>query len=90
MPRRSSPLHIRPREDTIPTEYFILADLHVAGPIVGRFNDKPIHEEVVGDDGRHYRFAGVMPRRRNGKYAVETLRRDEWIVDPGLIYMFEK
>lgn len=78
------------RTDAIPTEYFILANLRSDGPVVGHLAGKPIHAAVIDQDGKRYRFTGVMPRARNGRFAVENLRPGEWIVQPGLIYALEE
>lgn len=78
------------RTNAIPTEYFILANLQQAGPVVGHLAGNPIRETVIDEDGRQYRFTGVMPRGPNGRFAVETLRPGEWIVQPGLIYRHDE
>lgn len=78
------------RTNAIPTEYFILANLQSDGPLVGHLAGKPIREAVIDRDGRRYRFTGVMPRARGGRFAVEHLRPGEWIVQPGLIYALEE
>jgi hypothetical protein len=43
-------------------------------------------EAAVDYFGRRYVYAGVAPRRRNGKYDGDALRWGEWIVEPGLVY----
>jgi len=78
------------RTNAIPTEYFILANLQSDGPVVGHLAGKPIREAVIDQNGRRYRFAGVMPRTRGGRFAVENLRPGEWIVQPGFIYTLEE
>lgn len=78
------------RTSSIPTEYFILANVSAHGPVVGHLAGAPIRDAVVDEDGRRYRFAGVMPRRATGRYAVEALRPGEWIVEPGLIYLLDE
>jgi hypothetical protein len=78
------------RTNAIPTEYFILANLQSDGPVVGHLAGKPIREAVIDQDGRRYRFTGVMPHTREGRFAVESLRPGEWIVQPGLIYVLDE
>ncbi len=78
------------RASAPPVDYYVLDNPRAVGPIVARFADRPIHEEVVGENGQHYRFAGVMPRTRSGRFAIEVLRPGEWIVQPGLIYASEQ
>ncbi|WP_379072512.1 hypothetical protein ACHMW4_28155 [Mesorhizobium sp. UC22_110] len=78
------------RTNAIPTEYFILANLQSDGPVVGHLAGKPIREAVIDQDGRRYRFTGVMPRTRGGRFAVESLVPGEWIVQPGLIYALDE
>ncbi|MEW6633042.1 MAG: hypothetical protein AB1440_19410 [Pseudomonadota bacterium] len=74
---------------TLPTEYFVLANLRNEGPIIGRLADHPISETVIDDRGSSYRYVGVAPRNPGGRYDVEALRPGEWIVQPGLIYAVE-
>ena len=86
------PLSLRwpTRTTAIPTEYFILANLRADGPVVGHLAGLPIREAVIDHDGQRYRFSGVMPCTRSGRFAVENLRPGEWIVRPGLIYTLEE
>lgn len=90
MYRPTSQFRFFSRTNAIPIEYFILAKLQSAGSIVGHLAGNPIREIVVDEDGRHYRFAGVMPRAHDGRFAVEILRPGEWIVQPGLIYTLDE
>jgi hypothetical protein len=69
-----------------PVEYLVLVEPRPAGPVVGFLAGNPIPEAVVDYFGRRYVYAGVAPRRRNGKYDGDALRRGEWIVEPGLVY----
>jgi hypothetical protein len=70
----------------MPTEYFVLANLREKGKIIGRLADHPIADIVVDASGLQYRFVGVAPRDRSGRFDVEALRTGEWIVQPGLVY----
>lgn len=75
-----------------PIEYYVLkvvggTPARPAGKnIVGYFAEHAIFGTVVDCAGHSYRYVGVMPRLANGHYDVESLRSDEWIVEPGLIY----
>jgi hypothetical protein len=69
-----------------PVIYHILIEPRPAGPVVGFLAGEPISEAVVDQFGRRYIYAGVAPRRRNGQYDADALRKGEWIVEPGLIY----
>ncbi|MDX8477391.1 hypothetical protein RFN28_02725 [Mesorhizobium sp. VK24D] len=83
-------LRVAPRlSRTIPTEYFVLANLRNEGKVVGRLADHPISEIVVDDRGLRYRYVGVATRAADGRYDVDSLRPGEWIVQPGLVYALE-
>ena len=56
------------------------------GASVGYIDGHPIAAAVVDDSGHRYSFAGIAPRRADGDYDVQALRRGEWIVEPGLVY----
>lgn len=74
---------------SVPTEYFVLANLRHDGPVVGHLDDQPIHEMVTDGNGLRYHYAGLAPRDTNGQLDVEALRAGEWIVKPGLVYVME-
>jgi len=76
-------------KQSIPLEYCVL-QVAQTGPAVGRLGDNPIADVVVDESGRHYRFVGVAPRLENGRVNVDALRPDEWIVEPGLVYVEDK
>jgi len=61
-------------------------DFHPDGPAVGFLDGHPISAAVVDEVGCRYSFAGVLPRRSDGSYDVSSLRKGEWVVDPGLVY----
>jgi len=90
MQRPVSQFRFLTRTSSIPTEYFVLANLQAAGSVVGHLAGEPIRDAVIDEGGRRYRFAGVMPRTATGRFAVEALRPGEWIVQPGLIYRLEE
>ncbi len=70
---------------SIPVEYFML-DVASNGPTIGYLGETPLPGTVVDRSGHTYRYAGLMPRRRDGRYDVGSLRPREWIVRPGLVY----
>ncbi|MCA1443276.1 hypothetical protein I6F07_24255 [Ensifer sp. IC4062] len=70
----------------LPIEYFILANVHFEGRVIGHLAGRPIRETVVDGDGLRYRFVGVAPRDQRGRFDVQSLQTGEWIVQPGLVY----
>jgi hypothetical protein len=56
------------------------------GPVLGSYANQPIAEAVVDCFGRRFVYAGVAPRRHNGRYDFGALAPGEWIVEPGLVY----
>lgn len=60
-----------------------------AGPIIGSYAGEPIADSVRDIDGRRYRFAGILPLRREGAWDLTALGPGEWIVGPGLIYRWD-
>ncbi len=72
-----------------PVEYFMLQEPQGEGPAVGCFAGQAISERMTDYLGQHYRFAGIAPRLRDGRYDVDALRPGEWLVEPGLIYARE-
>jgi hypothetical protein len=69
-----------------PIEYAILHHPRPDGGVIGSFADHPIFDAVVDEWGRRFEFAGVAPRRRDGQFDPDLLRKGEFIVQPGLIY----
>ena len=69
-----------------PVEFFMLLEPKPHGPTLGTYAGQPIAAGIVDADGRRYSYAGVAPRLRSGRYDLEALRADEWLVEPGLIY----
>lgn len=72
-----------------PREYYVLAGVEQAGPVIGHIAGRPIFERVIDARGGRYRFAGVAPRDITGRFDVLSLQVGEWIVEPGLIYLAE-
>jgi hypothetical protein len=68
----------------------ILVEPRPDGPVIGFFAGQPIAEAVVDPFGRRFVYEGVAPRRRNGQYDVRSLRKGEWIAEPGLVYQFDR
>ena len=71
-------------------EYYMLDDPQSEGDIIGYFDGMPISNTVIDRTGKLYQFAGVVPRRSDGRLDVQTLRYGEWVVEPGLIYLLGK
>lgn len=69
-----------------PVEYFMLLNPRPAGPSLGTYGGQAIPAAMVDAFGRHYAYAGVAPRLRDGRYDVDAVGKDEWLVEPGLIY----
>ena len=69
-----------------PIEYFMLLAPRPDGPVVGRYAGQPIPAAVIDEDGRRYVYAGTAPRLLDGRYDLDALRTDEWLVEPGLVY----
>jgi len=59
------------------------------GPVLGTYGGKPIASAVIDEFGRRYVYAGVSPRRRDGRIDEDALRLGEWVTDSGLIYRCE-
>jgi hypothetical protein len=70
-----------------PVDYFMLQEPQGEGPQVGTFAGQAISECVTDYFGHRYRFAGIAPRLRDGRYDVDALGLGEWLVEPGLIYV---
>ena len=67
-------------------DYHLIVDPRPEGPTVGIYADCPFSESVADYFGRHFTYAGIAPRRRNGQYDLAALRTGEFIVEPGLLY----
>ncbi len=72
-----------------PVDFLMLVEPRPAGPVLGYFRDHPIAAAVVDCFGRHYAFAGIAPRRANGRYDVDALAKGERLMEPGLVYRDE-
>jgi hypothetical protein len=91
MNKNLNPFKLGPRIGrSVPTEYFILANLQSEGTTIGHLAGRPIPETVVDASGHCYRFAGVAPRDADGRFNIDSLRAGEWIVQPGLVYLMEE
>jgi hypothetical protein len=72
----------------VPLSHYLL-DVESAGPAIGHLDGQPIPGTVVDREGRHYAYAGLAPRRRDGRLDVGALKPNEWIVRPGYVYLLE-
>ncbi len=68
----------------------LLVEPRPDGKVVGYYADHPIAATVVDYFGRRFSYAGVAPRLRSGRYDIGSLGLGEWIVEPGLIYCYQK
>ena len=68
----------------------LLVEPRPTGGIIGRFGALPIAETVCDRFDRTFVFVGAAPRRRDGTYSVEQLNDGEFIVEPGLVYRYER
>jgi hypothetical protein len=59
------------------------------GPLLGYYRGEPIASAVIDEFGRRYLYAGVGPRRRDGRIDEESLRPGEWLTESGLIYRWD-
>jgi hypothetical protein len=73
---------------TRPLEYSILHNARPAGPVIGKLAGKEFSEYVYDEFGRLFVYSGVAPRRNNGEFNDEALKKGEFIVQPGLIYKY--
>ncbi|WP_045836650.1 hypothetical protein [Hyphomicrobium sp. 99] len=69
-------------------EYSILQNTTFEGPIIGRLDGRNFSEFVRDEFGRLLDYAGVAPRRSDGKFDPDALKTGEFIVLPGLIYRY--
>jgi len=77
------------RSGLIPTPIVLLHNPAPDGPVLGYFGGKPIASAVIDEFGRRYVYAGVGPRRRDGRIDEKSLRPGEWVTDSGLIYRWD-
>lgn len=78
---------------SIPIEYYILRAAAPATPlsgfggvVAGYLAGRPILATVRDSAGTCYGYVGLAARLPDGRYDIESLAPDEWIVEPGLIY----
>lgn len=55
------------------------------GPVIGQYENRPIHDFLVYDDGRVIRFSHIAPVGRDGLIPL-MLSQGEYLVSPGLVY----
>lgn len=66
-----------------------MAEPRPLGPIIGHLAGVGFAETVGDAFGRRFTYQGVMPRGPGGDFDLESLRRGEFIVPPGLLYRLE-
>lgn len=69
-----------------PEEYYRLVNPKPDGDVVAYYRDQPVNSVVKDERGDRYVFAGLAPRRGDGRYDVRGMRAGEVIIEPGLIY----
>jgi hypothetical protein len=57
------------------------------GPVIGQYENRPIHDFLVYDDNRVIRFSHVAPVERDGSIILSRLSDGEVVVSPGLVYV---
>ena len=70
-----------------PTRIVLLHNPAPDGPVLGTYGGKPIAAAVIDEFGRRYVYAGIGPRRRDGRIDEDALQQGEWVTDSGLIYI---
>ena len=56
------------------------------GPVIGHYENRPIHDFLVYDDNQVIRFSHVAPVERDGTIQLSKLSDAEVVVSPGLVY----
>ncbi|MDA8153124.1 MAG: hypothetical protein M0003_10495 [Acidithiobacillus sp.] len=59
------------------------------GPVIGQYENRPIHEFLVYDDNQIIRFSHVAPVERDGTINLLRLSDGEVVVSPGLVYRMD-
>lgn len=57
----------------------------IMGPVIGRYEDKPIYEYIIAD-GYRYTYNGLALKDKDNSIPLSQLRSNEWILAPGLLY----
>ena len=58
----------------------------VKGPVIGQYENRPIHEFLVYDHNQVVRFSHVAPVERDGTILLSKLSDGDVVVSPGLVY----
>jgi hypothetical protein len=69
-------------------EYSILHNTKPMGPPIGKLAGNDFSEIICDEFDRLFVFSGVAPRRSNGQFDEDALKKGEFIVPPGLIYKY--
>lgn len=56
------------------------------GPVIGQYENRPIHDFLVYDDNQVIRFSHVAPVEQDGSILLSRLSDVEVVVSPGLVY----
>lgn len=57
------------------------------GPVIGQYENQPIHDFLVYADGCALRFSHRAPVERDGTINLLRLSDGEVVVSPGLVYV---
>jgi hypothetical protein len=57
------------------------------GPVIGQYENRPIHDFLVYDDNQVVRFSHVATVDRDGTIPLAQLSDGEVVVSPGLVYV---
>lgn len=68
---------------------YMIVEPRRAGPTIGYLSGAPITEIVIDLFGRRFAFAGIAPRKRDGRYDTDSFRAGEFVVEPGLLYRMD-
>ncbi|MBU2792569.1 hypothetical protein HAQ01_03905 [Acidithiobacillus thiooxidans] len=60
------------------------------GPIIGQYENQPIHDFLAYDDQQVLRFSHVATVDRDGTIPLAQLSDEEVVVSPGLVYRLER
>jgi hypothetical protein len=60
------------------------------GRVIGSYGGQPIFESVYDLEGLRYAYVGVAPRLRSGRVDVKALHENQWVVEPGLVYEWDR
>jgi hypothetical protein len=90
------PFEVRKMPGSMPSWYrddSFMHDLLVTahdGHVLGYYAGRPIFERVYDEQGHCYGYIGVAPRLKSGRVDVRALQKNQWVVEPGLVYEWDR